>query len=227
MIFGERLALAILAGRKTVTRRIPKPGEVELWCDGDTTGQRRVSRYQPGRSYAVQSGGGEAVARILVTEVELRPLLEFGHQDARREGFDTERDFFDHWLEVHRTINVDLDVWVISFELEPDHPLFLTPAARPHGSVRGYTRNVHDALEAVPTVPREEQQLISDEARERYDAMHAPEIARREARSLASQLREAQLRALQRGVDVTPEIARIREQLDQIRAKAKGDEAAA
>lgn len=207
MIFRPPLVRAILAGRKTATRRIPKPRETEC-------------RYQPGRSYAVQPGRGKPeVARILILEVEMKPLMQFGYHDARREGFLTQRDFFDYWLSLYGHVNTDLHVWVINFQLEQDAARFLTPAARPRGTVRGYTTKERDALELVEVVPPMFQESIADEARDRYAIVHAEELAKREGRSLANQLREAHARAALRGVDVTPEIQAIRQQLEQIRNK--------
>lgn len=207
MIFRQQLVRAILAGRKTVTRRMQKPGE-------------RDCRYRPGRAYAVQPGRTKAaVARILIVDARLEQLAALTYQDARREGFDTQRDFFDYWLELHGHVDPDQPVWRLSFQLQADTPRFLTPAARPHGTVRGYTTNERDALELVEVVPDDAQLYLTEQAHDRYALVHAEEIARREARSLANQLKEAQIRATLHGVDVTPEIAAIRQQLEQIRTK--------
>lgn len=138
MIFKPDLARAILAGRKTATRRPVKPNEQEC-------------RYKPGRSYAIQMGRGkEAVGRFVVVEAQMATLGQFTLEDAKAEGFKTQRDFFDRWMEMYDHIDPSQAVWVITFSLESDPPRLLHK-----DSSHGYTDKRHDAMhdepEAIPT----------------------------------------------------------------------------
>ena len=128
MIFRPELAKLILQSKKSQTRR--------------RVGRGRC-RYKPGRAYAVQAGR-LTVGHLTVTDVREEFLPEISLKDARREGFVTRDEFFEHWREHHGSVEVM--VWVISFRLGDcsDSPLFLAPTS---GGFRGdYTNQAHRAM---------------------------------------------------------------------------------
>ena len=143
MIFRPELVKQILAGKKTMTRRPVKPGE--LAC-----------RYKPGRVYGVQLGRGrpthmtgEEPLRITILEVRQEHLGEITLPDARREGFRTTQEFKDYWRGLYGTFDLELPVWVIGFARGDvtDRPRLL--AARPggppkQGARRGGGRRHHE-----------------------------------------------------------------------------------
>ena len=105
MIFSPENISKILAGKKTETRRIMKPGETEC-------------RYKPGRNYAVQPGRGKyAGGRILVTEVWSEPLGWIDDNGAAAEGFKSRAEFFQNWTKLHGSTPLKQPVWVIRFEV--------------------------------------------------------------------------------------------------------------
>lgn len=106
MIFKPELVEKILAGEKTETRRVVKPGETEC-------------RYVPARDYALQPGRRRrVVGRIAITNVHRERLGEITHEGALREGFPTVRAFLDYWRRLHGRVDPEQEVWVIGFELE-------------------------------------------------------------------------------------------------------------
>lgn len=106
VIFRPELVARILAGDKTQTRRLVRPG---LPC-----------RYRADRTYAVQPGRTKhGVARIRITDVRTERLSEITEDDARREGFASVEGFFAHWDGLHGAAGyTEVDVWVISFALD-------------------------------------------------------------------------------------------------------------
>lgn len=134
---------------------------------------------------------------------------------VRRTGIPTLEEFYREWLLRRRVMAVGLTVRLYEFEIAAD-AIYLHQ--RPH---RGYTRNPANAVPNEPQAiePTVLNQYAAD-ARERYDAEHADEIAKRQGRSLANQLKEARGRAALQGIDVTPEITEIQRQIDQMRSKA-------
>lgn len=193
MIFKPDLVRAIVAGRKTMTRRKVKPDETR-------------SRYSAGRSYAIQPGRGEkAVARILVTDVDKSPVGEITFEHARREGFSTTAEFKVYWLRLYDGSWVEREerdedallerfdrrhadrmVWVIGFALDRDPITLLTPAGRPAGTELGYTMNPHHAMPGEPEAidPGRLDLAWKEWADERHaEAEDRFERARRAARS--------------------------------------------
>ena len=136
MIFRPELAKQIRAGRKTQVRRV----KTAATC-----------RYVAGKSYAVQPGRGrESICRITVTDVRQEPLGAIGLRDARREGFVTTQDFFDHWEAQYGRVDRGVLVWVISFQLgdQTDAPRLL--AARPGAPHGDYVSEPHLAMAGEP-----------------------------------------------------------------------------
>jgi hypothetical protein len=102
MIFKQELVERILAGDKTVTRRV---------ADGPC-------RYRVGADNSVQPGRGQReVARILFTEIRLCALGRLSGAEARREGFANPDDFRRTWEVIHGHYDPELPVYRIAFKL--------------------------------------------------------------------------------------------------------------
>lgn len=178
----------------------------------DELAVRRNARHKRSGRSDLQTD--PAMFVIEITDITERQLLDLDLLAVRQAGFKTLEEFYCEWLQRRRAIVVGLDVKLYTFRVAED-ALYLHK--RVH---RGYTRNPNHAIPDEPqVVDREVLDRFAEDARDRYVAQHADELAKREARSLSNQLREAHSRAARRGVDVTPEIAAIRAQLDQIRNK--------
>ena len=103
MIFGERLLNAVLAGEKTVTRRVSNGAP----C-----------KYLPGRTYALQPARGRpGIGRIQVVSVRQECLGALTSADARAEGFAGRDEFFAYWRRLYRRVDPDLVVNRIEFRL--------------------------------------------------------------------------------------------------------------
>lgn len=175
MNFSPDMARAVLAGRKTETRRPVKPGEDRC-------------RYRPGHDYAVCPGRGQAaVGRIVVVHVERQVLGEVRQEDAIAEGFRGRHPiaaFARKWLDLYDISYRDglgsasddevlerwrsrygaREVWVIRFIPDPTAETRLL-AAR---SEMGYTRLPAQALTDEPeAVDLWTQAALTRAARER------------------------------------------------------------
>jgi uncharacterized protein YhfF len=122
VIVRPEIAKLILQGKKSQHRR---PAETN------------TCRYQTGKAYAIQPGLGKtAVCRITIGEVRRESLGDITLKDAKKEGYTTTTEFFDYWRDLHGSVDKDIPVWVISFQIgdRTDTPRYL--AARigpPHG----------------------------------------------------------------------------------------------
>jgi hypothetical protein len=76
----------VLAGRKTVTRRLA----------------RGICRYRVGQDYSVQPGRGvREIGRLAVVAIARQQLGLPSLEEVRREGFDRVDDFIEAWTEIH------------------------------------------------------------------------------------------------------------------------------
>lgn len=111
MNFQPELAAKVMAGEKTVTRRVVSSNPRSPWWRGGC-------KLKPGRTYAVCPGRGKpAVGRVeivKVTEEAFHPS-QITLAEARREGFASEREFEETWwvLNGHTTERV----WRVEFRL--------------------------------------------------------------------------------------------------------------
>jgi hypothetical protein len=116
VIFAGDLAAKVLAGDKTVTRRLVSDNPRSPWHAGPKVG----------RTYAVQDGRGRpALGRIEI--VSARTELMDGDYagnyplsmiEARREGFDTPAEFSERFKQMHgENVHGPLLVWRIEFKL--------------------------------------------------------------------------------------------------------------
>ncbi len=185
MIFKPELVRAIRTGKKTQTRRKVKTRD----------GIRLPCPYKVGRSYAIQRGRGQEAEpeTISIVDVHTERAGDISYSDARREGFRTTDDFKAYWVRLYDgrwiqglegenpTPDETLDpielvarfekahaatlVYVISFRLD-EEPRYLAPAARPAGTVLGYTHMQHQAMPDEPeAIDAEEQERQTKDAR--------------------------------------------------------------
>lgn len=237
MIFRPELVKLIQRGAKTATRRKTKPGEDQC-------------RYKPGASVAVCPGRGKAhVDRIEILTVGRQLVGELTLLDALAEGFKTRADFMDYWMRLydqgytkaHEDRPDDalilerfserhslIPVWVITFCLDTrERPVFLTPAARPHGSELGYTENRHHAMPGEPeALPPSKRQL--DTSREIHAAFKKglDHDTLTEYRSLEGRLGILRQLAADRGVDVRSDLRVITGRMDAIEKRIRTQRAA-
>jgi len=111
---------AILAGRKTVTRRPADVYDRRFGPAGDYNLVERRGRviYGKGRVYAVQPGRGKAgVAHIQIDHLDLGYLHEMKPSDADAEGFTDLNAFRQAWKAMYGLFDPDLLVYVIRFRL--------------------------------------------------------------------------------------------------------------
>lgn len=154
-----------------------------------------------------------AVFLIEIADVNELGLLDLDLVTVNKAGFDDSEEFYLEWLHRRRQVVLGLQVKLYTFDIVD--ALYLDQHVH-----RGYTRNpARAATGEPPVIDRAHLDRYADDARERYRTEHAEDLAKREAKSLANQLREAHARASLRGVDVTPEITAIRRQLEQIQSK--------
>jgi hypothetical protein len=127
MQFTKDLVEAILAGRKTHTRRPAKGGEALVMSSSfcvykDYFSDTARLKWEVGRTYAVQPGRGKrAVARFLLKNLRQEVVSHITEEDAIAEGFDNREEFFAKWRELYDGTEFDLkhnpNVWVLEFEV--------------------------------------------------------------------------------------------------------------
>jgi hypothetical protein len=131
----------VLAGQKTQTRRIKKPGET-LWHRNDgadfvTDGNGR-KKWQVGKTYAVQPGRGKpGIGRIRITAILEERVQDITREDAVAEGcaawppsedlngliIGPVGDFMALWNSIHSGPThwaANPDLWVLEFERVPE-----------------------------------------------------------------------------------------------------------
>ena len=118
MIFREDLAVAILRGEKTVTRRRLVDNPRSPWYRGHHPGDR----YPEGSTFTVNPGRG--LLRVGECEVTARYWQLLGSVDsaiAKQEGFALMVDFRAGWREINGTYDGEEEVEVVEFKLHgPD-----------------------------------------------------------------------------------------------------------
>jgi hypothetical protein len=119
MIFQYTLP-QVLSGQKTQTRRIAKPNDQPLIMDGhiEAVLQSGRTKWKVGKSYAVQlKRGSKQVARIQIKAIRREEVDQISAKDARKEGFQSRREFLDTWKYIHGEKHMAESVWVLEFEL--------------------------------------------------------------------------------------------------------------
>jgi hypothetical protein len=93
--FQPDLAQAVMAGRKTVTRRLVSDNPRSPWW-------RERCGLRPERDYAVCPGRGKhALGRVRIIGVERETLGHIGEHEAIREGFADEAEFESRFSGLH------------------------------------------------------------------------------------------------------------------------------
>lgn len=111
IMFRPELAAAVMAGEKTVTRRLCNDNPRSPWW-------REACRFQPGRDYAVQPGRGKtAIGRAVVVSVERQTLGHIDDAEARREGFPNREAFEATFAAINGSYDPTVEVWRV--ELRP------------------------------------------------------------------------------------------------------------
>ena len=113
MIFRPELAAKVMAGEKTVTRRLVSDNPRSPWFT-DTCG------YRVGQRVAICPGRGKhAIGHAEVTSVERRHLGFLDGCEAWREGFRSAREFEAAWAEINGSCDPDVFVWRIGLRVRP------------------------------------------------------------------------------------------------------------
>ena len=112
MNFQPELAAKVMAGEKTVTRRVASRNPRSPWARGGCS-------LAVGKDYAVCPGRGKnAIGRIEILSVELLHLGQgLTRAEARAEGFDSVQAFKDAWKEINGSWSDGVQVWRIEFRV--------------------------------------------------------------------------------------------------------------
>jgi hypothetical protein len=112
MNFRPELAQAVMAGRKTVTRRALSDNPRSPWW-------RERCSLVVGRDYAVCPGRGKhAIGRISIVSVRRVRLGDLDEAEAQREGFAGGREFVAAFEAINRCYaDPDALVWRVEFEV--------------------------------------------------------------------------------------------------------------
>lgn len=128
MLFKPELIERILAGDKTQTRRVVKPGE-QIVVDATAPDvpvaildARGRVKWRVGQTYALQPGRGKAGigVRIRVKRLALDyDARQISEADARAEGFRSREEFLETWIAINGA-SATYRAWVIEFEVVSD-----------------------------------------------------------------------------------------------------------
>ena len=112
MNFRPELAALVMAGEKTVTRRLTSPNPRSPWFAGSCS-------LRVGKDYAVCPGRGKnAIGRVVVRDVTKQRLGALSREEARREGFASPMDFHRAFAAINpNRYDPDELVWRVEFEV--------------------------------------------------------------------------------------------------------------
>jgi hypothetical protein len=113
MNFKPELAEKVMAGEKTVTRRLVSENPNSPWAASGC-------RLKVGHSYAVCPGRGKnAIGRVVVRRAPLEMLTAtLDDADAIREGFPHRVAFEQAWKQINRSFDPAAWVWRVDFTVE-------------------------------------------------------------------------------------------------------------
>jgi hypothetical protein len=110
MIFKPELAAAVMAGTKTVTRRLVSDKPLSPWWRGRCG-------YRVGQEVAICPGRSKhQIGKAVVVSVEKVTLGVVGDDEAKREGFPSASHFIDAWAAINGTYDPWAVVWRIGLE---------------------------------------------------------------------------------------------------------------
>lgn len=114
MNFRPELAAKVMAGEKTVTRRLMSDNPRSPWS-------RNGCRLREGRTYAVCPGRGKnAIGRVRVLDVVGMPLSHVDQLEATLEGFGSIAEFEAAFTGINGSYDPSAWVWRIKFEVATD-----------------------------------------------------------------------------------------------------------
>jgi hypothetical protein len=109
MIFKPELAALVVAGEKTVTRRLCSDNPRSPWW-------RERCTYQPGKVFTVNPGRGVTrIGEARVTSCRRMPLGRLSFSEARKEGFSDPRQFMAAFAGINGEYDPELMVWRVEF----------------------------------------------------------------------------------------------------------------
>jgi hypothetical protein len=126
MNFKPELAALVMAGEKTVTRRLTSDNPNSPWWEGGC--KLKVARMRAdggwGPTYAVCPGRGKnAIGRVRIVAVDGPiPMGILTLAEARREGFATPQEFKDTIITLHGTYDRRARVYRVEFEVVTEGP---------------------------------------------------------------------------------------------------------
>jgi hypothetical protein len=110
MNFRPELAEKVMAGEKTVTRRLANDNPNSPWWRG-------ACALKIGRDYAVCPGRGKnAIGRVRIVNVGQRELHRLTPREAHREGFESTEAFEAAWTAINGAYDPHALVWRVEFE---------------------------------------------------------------------------------------------------------------
>lgn len=119
MMFTEALAVKIVKGEKTQTRRRISPKPRSPWREPIRhSSGARLWTYPVGMVFTVNPGRGVArVAECKVVERRLQALVDLTDAEAQAEGFAHRAAFFEAWGKINRGTDAAERVHVVTFKL--------------------------------------------------------------------------------------------------------------
>lgn len=111
MNFQPELAEKVMAGEKTVTRRVASDNPRSPWY-------RHRCALQVGRDYAVCPGRGKhAIGRVRILSARVGPLGWLTEAEARAEGFSSAMAFAEAFADINGKYRDNTLVWRVEFEV--------------------------------------------------------------------------------------------------------------
>jgi hypothetical protein len=111
MNFQPELAEKVMAGEKTVTRRLVSDNPRSPWW-------RERCALTIGRDYAICPGRGKhAIGRVRIVNIGQRPLDRMNVREAHREGFGSIAAFESAWAAINGSYDPHAIVWRVEFEV--------------------------------------------------------------------------------------------------------------
>jgi hypothetical protein len=109
--FRPDLAAAVMAGTKTVTRRIASKNPRSPWY-------LHGCSLVVGRDYAVCPGRGKnAIGRVRIVSLGIQPVGNLTDLEAQREGFPDAFEFERAWVDINGAYDKRTLVWRVAFEV--------------------------------------------------------------------------------------------------------------